>query len=336
MFNENEPLLKDNPGKHVLFPIKHKDLWSMCELHEKVFWFPNEVDLSNDAKDWRKLSGDEQYFIKHILAFFAASDGIIMENISVNFADEIQFAESRAFYATQAHIESIHSEVYSRLLFTYISDAKEQNHLRNAVQTIPTVKKKAEWAKKWISTDYSFATRLIGFIIVEGLFFSGAFCSIYWIKDQKKGLLKGLCQSNEFIARDEGLHVNFASLQYNSYVVNKLSQNKITEIITEAVDIEKEFIIDALKCDILGMNSGMMIEYIEFVAHNLVARLGYDSPYKNAKNPFKFMDKICMQNLTSFFDTRVTEYQRTILGEPGAVGEVVNSHELDDDDFTGF
>lgn len=305
-----EPLLQNRHNKYTIFPIEYQDIWNYYTIHFKAIWFVDDIDITKDLNDWKKLTNDEKYFIKHVLAFFAASDGIIMENLSTNFCTEVQVAEARAFYSMQMFSENIHSIMYSRLIETYVTNRDEKNVLFNAIETMPAVTRKAEWAKKWIDCNSGFATRLIAFIIVEGLFFSGAFCSIYWIGE--KGIMPGLTNSNAYIARDESLHVEFGTLLYNKYVVNKLTQLEITDIITEAVEIEKSFIIDALPCALLGMNATMMSTYIEFVADRLVSKLGYESPFKGVKCPFGFMDKICLQNQTSFFDGRPTEYQKTM------------------------
>lgn len=303
-----EPLLQNQNNKYTTFPIVYKDIWEFYENHEKAVWFAREIDLTTDIKDWRRLNEDEQYFIKHILAFFAASDGIVMENLAARFSNEIQIAEARAFYSIQTFMENVHSITYSLLIDTYIQNKDEKLKLFNAVENIPAVKNKALWAIKWINSEEDFATRLIAFAIVEGVFFSGAFCSIYWIAD--KGIMKGLCMSNEFIARDENLHTMFAVLLYTKYIVNKIPQEKIHNIFKEAVDIEKEFITDALPCSLIGMNSNMMLEYIEFVADRLIKQLGY-APIWGTTNPFPFMEKIALENYSNFFDTRVSEYQKS-------------------------
>jgi len=306
--SKEEPLLQNTYNKYVSLPIQHSDMDKFYNTHVDTMWFVNEVDLTRDIIHWQKLSDDEKYFIKHILAFFAASDGIIMENIFINFANEIQRSEARSFYAIQNFMEDIHSKMYSKLIITYIEDPNEQNKLFNSIETMPAIQKKAKWAEKWISSNANLAKRLVAFMIVEGLFFSGAFCSIYWLGE--KNVMPGLCASNQFIARDEALHVEFGVLLYTKYIVNKLSQDEITDLIVEAVDIEKFFITEALPCSLLGMNAKLMTQYIEYVAHRLMCQLGYTTPYKDAKNPFGFMDKIVLQNQTSFFDERVTEYRK--------------------------
>ncbi len=306
---KDEPLLINSSNKYTIFPIEHQKVWDYYLTHLKAIWFTDDVDTSSDLKDWAKLNKDEQYFIKHILAFFAASDGIVMENLAANFCNEIQMAEARQFYSMQMFIESIHSIMYSKLIETYVSDSDEKIDLFNAIEKFPSITKKAVWAKKWMDTSTRFAVRLVGFAIVEGLFFSGAFCSIYWLNE--RGLMHGLCMSNKYIARDEGLHCDFAIYLYNTYIKNKLSQEEIDSVISEAVAIEKEFIVESLPVSLIGMNSNMMSQYIEYVADRLVKQLGHKSIFDGTKNPFPFMDRICLSNQTNFFDTRVSEYQRT-------------------------
>lgn len=303
-----EKLLINDSNKYTIFPIEHNDLYQCFLNHKKAIWFVDEVDLTTDLNDWKKLSKDEQYFIKHVLAFFAASDGIVMENLASRFLNEIQIAEARAFYSMQIFIENEHSIMYSRLIETYINDINEKKQLFNAIETLPSIMKKATWAKKWIDSSDSFATRLIAFAIVEGIFFSGSFCCIYWLKE--RGVMPGLCMSNDFIARDEGLHCDFAILLYTKYIENKLNQDDVYEIVKEAVDIEKIFVTESLPCSLLGMNSNLMKQYIEFVANRLIKQLGYKELYPKVKNPFGFMDRICLQNHTNFFDARPTEYQK--------------------------
>ena len=309
MDNE-EYLLKENPNRFVIFPIKHNDIWESFQTHRKAFWVESEVDLTVDLKDWNLLNNNEKHFIKNVLAFFAASDGIIMENVGARFIKDIQIPEARCFYSMQMLAESIHSIMYSQLIDTYITDASEKNNLFNAIHTIPSVKKKGEWACKWISSNDNFATRLIAFAAVEGIFFSGSFCCIYWLNES--GRMPGLCKSNDFIARDEGMHTDFAILLYSKYIQNKLSDSDVYKIITEAVDIEIEFITESLPCNLLGMNSELMIQYIKFVANRLVLQLGHNPVFPNIKQPFGFMDRICLENKTNFFESRVTEYQKDI------------------------
>ncbi|EPB65519.1 ribonucleoside-diphosphate reductase, beta subunit [Ancylostoma ceylanicum] len=302
-----EPILEENKGRFVLFPIQHDDIWSFYKKAEASFWTAEEIDLAPDQIDWEnKLNDDERHFIKHVLAFFAASDGIVNENLAENFLSEVQYTEAKFFYGFQVAIENIHSETYSLLIDTYIKDANEKNHLFNAIDTLDCVKKKAEWALRWIDKG-SFAERLIAFAAVEGIFFSGSFCSIFWLK--KRGLMPGLTFSNELISRDEGLHCDFACLLYNNHLVNKLSKERIAEIIIDAVAIEKEFVTDALPVKLIGMNSDLMQQYIEFVADRLLVELGNEKVF-NATNPFDFMEMISIQGKTNFFEKRVGEYQK--------------------------
>jgi len=301
-----EPLLSENKGRFVLFPIKYKDIWEMYKKHEASFWTAEEIDLSHDIVDWAKLNDDERHFIKYVLAFFAASDGIVLENLAVKFFDEIQIPEARCFYGFQIAIENIHSETYSLLIDTYLKDSAEKNHLFNAIETIPCVTRKADWALKWINSTDSFAERLIAFAAVEGIFFSGSFCAIFWLK--KRGLMPGLTFSNELISRDEGLHRDFACLLYTK-IVKKLTQERIYEIISEAVEIEKEFVTGALPVSLIGMNADLMSQYIEYVADHLVVSLGYPKLYRS-QNPFEWMELISVQGKTNFFEKRVGEYQK--------------------------
>ena len=307
-----EPILQENKDRFVLFPIKHRDIWEMYKKAEASFWTAEEIDLSPDGQDWKnKLSNDEKHFIKHVLAFFAASDGIVNENIAVNFMNEVQYPEARCFYGFQIMMENIHSETYSLLIDTYIKDPKEKDSLFHAIDTLDCVKKKAEWALKWIGNG-SFAERLIAFAAVEGIFFSGSFCSIFWLK--KRGLMPGLSFSNELISRDEGLHCDFACLLY-SQLVNKLAPGRVSEIIQNAVVIEKEFVTDALPVRLIGMNADLMCQYIEFVADRLLVALGCEKAY-NATNPFDFMELISLQGKTNFFEKRVAEYQKSgVMGK---------------------
>jgi ribonucleoside-diphosphate reductase beta chain len=305
-----EPLLTETKNRHVIFPIQYDDVWSMYKKHVSTYWTVEEIDFSKDGKDWDTLTQDEQYFIKNVLAFFAASDGIVNENLVLNFMSEIKVPEVLAFYSFQNAIETVHSETYSLLIDTYIKDEIEKNRLLNAVETIPCIKKKADWAMKWInSTDDNFATRLIAFACIEGIFFSGAFCSIYWLKE--RGVMHGLTFSNELISRDESLHTEFAILLY-SHIVNKLSEEKVHEIIKDAVTIEKEFIIESLPCRLLGMNSELMSQYIEFVSDRIAVQLGYNKIY-NIVNPFDFMDRIGLEDKQNFFEVRVSNYSKAEL-----------------------
>jgi ribonucleoside-diphosphate reductase beta chain len=310
-----EPLLQENPDRFVIFPIKHPDLWAKYKQHMAVFWTPEEIDLSKDMKDWEKLTDNERHFIKNILGFFAGSDGIVMENLATRFTREVQWPEAKFFYGCQNLLEAVHSETYSLLIDTYISDKKEKDELLRATSTIPCVKKKAEWALAWIdSKDADFATRLLGFAAVEGIFFSGAFCAIFWLK--QRGLMPGLTLSNEFIARDEGLHTDFACLLY-SKVVNKLDKKKAYKIIKDAVKIEKQFITKSLPCELIGMNADLMSQYIEFVADRLLLQLGYPKTYK-AANPFPFMERISLENKDNFFEKRVSTYAKATVGKDRA------------------
>lgn len=302
-----EPLLQDNPNRFVLFPIQHDDIWAWYKKSEASFWTAEEIDLSADLKDWENLNDDERHFIKHVLAFFAASDGIVNENLAENFVNEVQYTEAKFFYGFQIMMENIHSETYSLLIDTYIKDTSEKNYLFNAIENLDCVKKKATWALRWIE-NASFAERLIAFAAVEGIFFSGSFCSIYWLK--KRGLMPGLTFSNELISRDEGVHCDFACLLYNDHIINKLSKETIETIIKDAVDIEKEFVTDALPVKLIGMNSELMCQYIEFVADRLLAALGNPKIY-NVDNPFPWMDMISLQGKTNFFEKRVGDYQKS-------------------------
>ena len=302
-----EPILEENENRFVIFPIQHHDIWEWYKKQEACFWTAEEIDLHQDLTDWQnKLSDDERYFIKHILAFFAASDGIVNENLAENFVNEVQYSEVKFFYGFQIMMENIHSETYSLLIDTYVKDEKEKDQLFNAIETFPAIKKKADWALKWIDSD-SFAERLIAFAAVEGIFFSGAFCSIYWLK--KRGLMPGLTFSNELISRDEGLHCDFACLLYTKHLKNMLPKEQVAGIIQDAVEIEKEFVTDALPVRLIGMNSDLMSQYIEFVADRLLVELGNEKIY-NATNPFGFMEMISIQGKTNFFEKRVGEYQK--------------------------
>ncbi|MFM7217258.1 MAG: ribonucleoside-diphosphate reductase small subunit [Bacteroidota bacterium] len=305
-----EILLEENKDRFVLFPIKFPRLWEMYKKSEQSFWTAEEVDLHADLKDWERLTDDERHFIKHVLAFFAASDGIVNENLAVNFMREVQLPEARCFYGFQIMMENIHSEMYSLLIDTYIKDPQEKNYLLSAIDTVPAVGKKADWAMRFIQNG-SFAERLVAFAAVEGIFFSGSFCSIFWLK--KRGLMPGLSTSNEFISRDEGMHCDFACLLY-SMLENKLSRDRVYEIITEAVRYEHEFVTSALPVSLIGMNSKLMCQYIEFVADRLLLALGYDKVY-NSSNPFDFMEMISLQGKTNFFEKRVSEYKKAAVGQ---------------------
>ena len=301
-----EPILKENKNRFVLFPIEHDDIWKFYKKAEASFWTAEEIDLSQDLTDWSKMNDDERHFVKHVLAFFAASDGIVNENLAENFVAEVQYTEAKFFYGFQIAIENIHSETYSLLIDTYVRDADEKDDLFHAIENIACVKKKANWALRWID-EAGFAERLIAFAAVEGIFFSGSFCSIFWLK--KRGLMPGLSFSNELISRDEGLHCDFACLLYNNHVVNKLPEERVVEIITDAVTIEKEFVTDALPVKLIGMNADLMCQYIEFVADRLLTELGCPK-YFSSTNPFDFMEMISLQGKTNFFEKRVGEYQK--------------------------
>jgi len=303
-----EPILELNNDRFVLFPIQHNDIWKAYKDQEASFWTAEEIDLSSDMVDWEnKLNDDERFFIKNILGFFAASDGIINENLAENFLKEVGYPEAKCFYGFQIMMENIHSETYSLLIDTYVKDKKERDRLFNAIETIPAVKRKADWALKWIESD-SFAERLIAFAVVEGIQFSGSFCSLFWLK--KRGLMPGLTFSNELISRDEGMHRDFACLLHNKHVKNKVSEARIVEIVKEAVEIEKEFVSESIPVSLIGMNAELMCEYIEFVADHLLAELKCKKVYKT-KNPFDFMDMISIQGKTNFFEKRVAEYQKS-------------------------
>jgi ribonucleoside-diphosphate reductase beta chain len=301
-----EKILRDNPGRFVLFPIQHDDIWDWYKKQQACFWTAEEIDLGQDLKDWEKLSADEQYFVKHVLAFFAASDGIVNENLAENFVAEVQYTEAKFFYGFQIMMENIHSETYSLLIDTYIKDNAEKDYLFNAIETMPCVKKKADWALRWIDNG-SFAERIIAFAAVEGIFFSGSFCSIFWLK--KRGLMPGLTFSNELISRDEGMHCDFACLLYNEHIENKLPKETVTKIICDAVDMEKEFVTEALPVRLIGMNADLMVQYIECVADRLLESLGCDKVY-GSENPFPFMEMISLQGKTNFFEKRVGDYQK--------------------------
>jgi len=316
---KEEPLLKENPRRFVLFPIQYNDIWKFYKQAEASFWTVEEVDLGGDRESWEKLTENEQHFIKHVLAFFAASDGIVNENLVMNFAKEIQIPEARSFYGFQQAIENIHSEMYSILIDTYIRDEEEKTKLLNAIETIPCVQHKAKWAMKYMDSEKNtFGERLVGFAAVEGIFFSGSFCAIFWLK--KRGMMPGLCFSNELISKDEGLHTNFACLLFK-YIVNKPSKERIREIITDAVSIECEFVKDALPVELIGMNSNAMIQYIKCCADRLLNALGCEKVY-NTPNPFEWMELISIDGKTNFFEKRVSEY---------SVGGMKKTFGFDDD-----
>ena len=302
-----EPLLDPSNDRFCAFPIKYQDIWEMYKKAQASFWTAEEIDLQEDLKYWSKLNSNEKFFISNVLAFFASSDGIVLENLAVRFMKEIQIPEARAFYGFQIMIENIHSETYSLLIDTYIKNPIEKIHLFKAIETIPIIKKKADWALNWIDSDKSFAERLIAFACIEGIFFSGSFCAIYWIK--KRGMMPGLTFSNELISRDEGLHRDFACLLYK-HINKKLDDNVILKIVTSAVEIEKEFVCESLPVDLIGMNKILMSSYIEFVADHLISSLGLPKHY-NTPNPFDWMELISLQGKTNFFEKRVAEYQKS-------------------------
>jgi ribonucleoside-diphosphate reductase beta chain len=317
---QQEPILQENKNRFVIFPIQHDDIWQWYKKQEASFWTAEEIDLHQDVVDWKKLNDDERYFLKHILAFFAASDGIVNENLAENFVNEVQYSEAKFFYGFQIMMENIHSEMYSLLIDTLVDSDSEKDELFNAIERFPAIKKKADWALRWIESE-SFAERLIAFAAVEGIFFSGAFCSIFWMK--KRGLLPGLATSNEFISRDEGLHRDFACHLHNTHLVNKVPVERITQIIVEALDIEREFITESLPVNLIGMNAKLMAEYLEFVTDHLLETLNCPKVY-NTPNPFDFMDMISLEGKTNFFEKRVSEYKKA------GVGEEQSSHNIDD------
>jgi len=307
MAEEKEVLLLDNPQRYVLFPIQHEGIYNFYRKHVAGFWSFDEIDLSKDYKDWDSMSTDEQYFIKMVLAFFAASDGIVMENLAARFYKQVQLPEARQFYAFQIAMEAIHSQTYSELINFYVKEPAERKQLFEAMHKIPTIGKKADWAKKWIDSDAKFGQRLAAFAIVEGVFFSGSFCALFWLK--KRGKLPGLTFSNELISRDEGLHTDFACYLFTNVLVEKPSAQVIQDMVKEAVDIEIQFVCNALSVDLIGMNSRMMSTYIQFVADRLLVALGVDKVY-NAQNPFEWMEMISLSGKTNFFEKRVGEYKR--------------------------
>ncbi len=302
-----EPILQPDENRFVIFPIQHHDIWEWYKKSEASFWTAEEIDLHQDMSDWTtKLNDDERYFIKHILAFFAASDGIVNENLAENFVSEVQYSEAKFFYGFQIMMENIHSETYSLLIDTYVKDEVEKDKLFHALDNFPAIKKKADWALKWIESP-SFAERLIAFAAVEGIFFSGAFCSIFWLK--KRGIMPGLTFSNELISRDEGVHCDFAVHLHNHHLVNKVPKERIREILVDALNIEREFITESLPASLIGMNSKLMTQYLEFVTDRLLVELKCEKEY-NSTNPFDFMDMISLQGKTNFFEKRVSEYQK--------------------------
>jgi ribonucleoside-diphosphate reductase beta chain len=318
-----EHILQENRDRFVLFPLKYNDIWDMYKTAEHAFWTAEEIDLAQDLSDWEtKLNDDERHFIKMVLAFFAASDGIVNENLAENFLKEVQYPEAKCFYGFQIAIENVHSETYSLLIDTYIKDSKEKDMLFHAIDNYPSIMEKANWALKWIKSD-DFAERLIAFAAIEGIFFSGSFCSIYWLK--KRGLMPGLAFSNELISRDEGLHCEFACLLHNKYIKNKVSEERIKEIICSAVDIERVFITESLPVSLIGMNAKLMVQYIEYVADFWLQQLGCSKVY-GVTNPFDFMDMISLQGKANFFEKRVGEYKKS-------TDKAVDWNNMNDTDF---
>lgn len=313
-----EPILQPNDNRFVIFPIQHDDLWEWYKKQQACFWTAEEIDLHADIVDWNtKLTDDERYFIKHILAFFAASDGIVNENLAENFVNEVQYSEAKFFYGFQIMMENVHSETYSLLIDTYVKDEVEKDRLFRAIEVFPAIKKKADWALKWIESD-SFAERLIAFAAVEGIFFSGAFCSIFWLK--KRGLLPGLTFSNELISRDEGMHADFAVHLHNNHIVNRVAPERIREILIDALNIEREFITESLPASLIGMNSKLMTQYLEFVTDRLLLEFGCEKEF-DATNPFDFMEMISLEGKTNFFEKRVSEYQKAGV-KSGGTGSI--------------
>ena len=303
-----EPILTSNPNRFVIYPIEHADIWNEFKRQEASFWTAEEIDLNQDLTDWKSLTSDEKHFIKHVLAFFAASDGIVNENLCFRFINEVQYPEARAAYTFQAAMETIHSETYSLLIDTYVEDESEKLNLLHAIENLPSVSRKANWAMKWIESDVSFAHRLIAFAAVEGIFFSGSFCAIYWLKHRGLGM-PGLTFSNELISRDEAMHTDFAIMLYRDHLLDKLDEDVIREIISEAVSIEKEFVCESLPVSLIGMNSNSMSSYIEFVADRLMTDLGYSKIF-NTKNPFPWMEMLGLEGKTNFFERKVSEYAK--------------------------
>ena len=310
-----EPILQENKNRFVIFPIKHHDIWEWYKKMEASFWTAEEIDLSQDLKDWENLNDGERHFIKHVLAFFAASDGIVNENLAEHFVSDVQYTEAKFFYGFQIAIENIHSEVYSLLIDTFVKDPERKTTLFNAIETIPCVARKAEWALKWINNTNSFAERLVAFAVVEGVFFSGSFCAIFWLKN--RGIMvKALGKSNELISRDEGVHCDFAVHLHNNHLVNKVPKERILEIIVDALNIEREFVTESLPVSLIGMNAKLMTQYLEFVTDRLLVELNCEKQY-NVTNPFDFMDMISLQGKTNFFEKRVGEYALANKEKPG-------------------
>lgn len=303
-----EPLLKTNPDRFVIFPIKHMDMWQMYKTHERMFWTEDEIDLSHDLTTWETLSENEQHFIKFVIAFFAASDGIVIENLAESFLQEVQIPEARLFYGMQIQIEGVHQITYGLLLDTFITNSEERTKMIHAIHTIPCIKNKAEWALRWIDKKKaSFAERLVAFATVEGVFFSASFCAIFWLKKRNK--MPGLAQSNELISRDEGLHTDFACLLYRSHIRNKLTQERVEQIIGDAVKIESAFVADSLPIGVIGMNAKSMMQYVQFVADRLLVALGHQKMFR-VTNPFEWMDNISLSGKGNFFERRITEYAK--------------------------
>ena len=313
---EEEPILKENKNRFVLYPIEHHDIWDFYKKAEASFWTAEEIDLSQDLTHWEKMTEDERYFISHVLAFFAASDGIVNENLAENFISAVQYTEAKFFYGFQIAVENIHSETYSLLIDTYVKETAAKNKLFHAIDTMDCVKKKAEWAIRWIE-EGTFQECLVAFAAVEGIFFSGSFCSIFWLK--KRGLMPGLSFSNELISRDEGLHCDFACLLHNHHIVHKLSKSAIQGIIASAVVIEKEFVSEALPVSLIGMNAKLMCQYIEYIADRLLVELGCPKMYR-ATNPFDFMEMISLEGKTNFFERKVSEYKKASGGNQESGG----------------
>jgi ribonucleoside-diphosphate reductase beta chain len=306
-----EKILKENPGRFVIFPIEHNDIWEFYQQHQAAFWTAEEVDLTDDIRDWQKLSENEQYFIKNVLSFFAASDGIVNENLAENFYREVQYPEAKFFYGMQLAMENIHSLMYSLLIDTYINNPKEKDECFNAIDRLPAVQKKAKWALDWIE-NASFQERLVAFAAVEGIFFSGSFCSIFWLKS--RGVMPGLCNANALIFKDENLHCDFAIHLLNNHVENKPSEKRIKEILLSALEIEKEFITESLPVSLIGMNSNLMKQYLEFVVDGLLVKFGCKKQF-NVEQPFKFMEQIAVETKGNFFESRTVEYQKAKLNE---------------------
>jgi ribonucleoside-diphosphate reductase beta chain len=306
-----EKILTENPGRFVIFPIEHNDIWEFYKQHQAAFWTAEEVDLTNDIRDWENLTDNEKFFIKNVLSFFAASDGIVNENLAENFYREVQYPEAKFFYGIQLAMENIHSLMYSLLIDTYISNAKEKDECFNAIDRLPAVQKKAKWALEWIE-NASFAERLVAFAAVEGIFFSGSFCSIFWMKS--RGIMQGLCNANSLIFKDENLHCDFAIHLLNNHLEEKPSEKRIKEILLSALEIEKEFITESLPVSLIGMNSNLMKQYLEFVVDGLLLKFGCSKEF-NVEQPFKFMEQIAVETKGNFFESRTMEYQKAKLNE---------------------